>query len=245
VRVQLRLYRFLLSLYGNGDWRITDSLNPPPVDTVGHESVVFDSPDVLPLAGKPAKAQGKIREVLKAVATAQDKPFAAGPLVSGLPPEHWIVVAVVKRAIDPSRCVTLLRSRQFKVRLAPRGTDIAIEVPADDHRTALKLLVDQERRGAFSRRAPVRPMSAGAFWILSAAMFAPIPGFGALLVTHARYPDALAGKDTGEALLYALALFAAFSSIACVRPISRLVLAADRFVMRWSAILKKRLFAKR
>ncbi len=85
-------------------------------------------------------------------------------------------------------------------------------------------------------------MSAGAFWILSAAMFAPIP---ALLVTQARYPDALAGKDTGEALLYALALFAAFSSIACVRPISRLVLAADRFVMHWSAILKKRLFAKR
>ena len=88
-------------------------------------------------------------------------------------------------------------------------------------------------------------MSAGAFWILYSVMFAPIPAFAALLVTRARYPDALAGQHAGYAALYALALFFAFFSIACVRPISRLVLAADRFVMRWSAILKRRFFWKR
>lgn len=244
-RVQLRLYRFLISLYGSGDWRTTDSLNSPPVDIVGDKSVVFDSPDVLPLAGKPAKEQGKIREVLKAVATAQNQSFTAGPLVAGLPPEHWVVVAVVKCAVDPDRCVKILHSQQFKVRLAHRGTEIAVEVPAADHRAALKLLLEHERRGVFLQKGLMQPMSAGAIWILYGVMFAPIPASAALLVTSARYPDALSGQHASDAALYALALFAAFFSIACVRPISHLVLAADRFVMRWSAILKKRFFSKR
>jgi len=69
-------------------------------------------------------------------------------------------------------------------------------------------------------------MSAGAFWILYSVMFAPIPAFAALLVTRARYPEALDGQHAVDAALYALALFAAFFSIACVRPISRLGLAA-------------------
>jgi len=245
VRVQLRLYRFLLSLYGDGDWRTTDSIVSQQVEVVaGEESVVFDAPDVLPLAGKPAKELGKIREVLKAVATAQDQPLSAGPLVAGLPPEHWVVVAVVKCAVDPVRCVELLHSQQFKVRLAHRGTGIAVEVPAVDHPAALKLLLHEERRSSFLRNGSSRPMSAGALWMLFIVMFAPIPAFAALLVANARYPDALVGEHAGEAALYALALFAAFFSIACVRPISRLVLAADRFVMHWSGTLKKRFFSK-
>lgn len=244
-RVQVRLYRFLLSLYGAGDWRATGDLDSPLVEIVHDKSLVFDSPEVLPLAGKPAKETGKIREVLKAVAGAQEQPLTVGPLVAGLPPQHWVVVAVVKSGVDPSRYVKMLRSRQFTVRVLTRGADLAVEVPAAEHRAALKLLLAQERRDLFDRRAAVQRLPAAIFWTLALAMFSPIPAFAALLFAHARYPDALAGSHTGEAALYALALFFAFCSIACVRPISRLVLAADRFVMHWSAILKQRLFPKR
>jgi hypothetical protein len=240
-RVQRRLYRFLLSLYGSGDWRTADS---PPFEIHSNRAVVFDAPDVLPLAGKPAKETGKIRAVLKAVATAQDQPLAPGPLLDGLPAEDWVTIAVVEPGIDPGRCVKLLRSHQFAVQVLSRGRDLAIEVPAREHRAALKLLAAQERRGIFGRQPPVQPLATATFWMLSAAMFAPIPAFAALLITDARFPDALSGDDASEAVLYALALFTAFSSIPLVRPISRMMLTGDRLVMRGCAMLKQRLFRK-
>jgi hypothetical protein len=245
VRVQRRLYQFLLSLYGNGDWRTTDLPDSPPVVEIGGEqSVVFDAPGVWPLAGKPAKETGKIRAVLKAVATAQDEPLPAGPLVDCLPAEDWVTVAVVKRGIEPNRCVKLLGSRQFTVRVLGRGADLSVEVPAREHQAALKLLAAQKRREMDSRPEPVQPLADAIFWTTLAVTFAPIPAFPALVIARSQYPDALAGQHTGEAALYALALFAAFSSIAFVRPIAQLILTANRLVMRAWAILKQRLFRK-
>ena len=122
-RVQQRLYRFLLSLYGSGHWRASarsgEEIEVPPD---ARALTMFEAPEVLPLAGKPAKETGKIRAVLKSVAAAQDQPLAAGPLLAGLPAQYWVAVAVVKRGVDPTACVKLLRSRGLTVRVSNRGT---------------------------------------------------------------------------------------------------------------------------
>src|SRR5262245_15490181 len=75
VRVQMRLYRFLLSLYGNGVWRADEHAASP-------QPVVFDSAEAESLSGKPAKDLGKIRSVLKSVANSQDHRPAAGSLTA-------------------------------------------------------------------------------------------------------------------------------------------------------------------
>src|SRR5688500_8104695 len=76
-RVRRRLYRFLLSLYGDGQWR---AATPPPADSAS--PAVFDLPEAESFAGKPAKDIGKIRSVLKTVASSQDHRPPAGSLTS-------------------------------------------------------------------------------------------------------------------------------------------------------------------
>src|SRR5436853_2458398 len=62
-----RLYHFLILLYGDGRWNVPGQLETPksPGDT---DSIVFDTPEALPLVGKPAKSLDTIRSVLDTVA---------------------------------------------------------------------------------------------------------------------------------------------------------------------------------
>lgn len=247
-RLQLRLYRFLISLYGTGDWRTSESA---ACETDGSQSVVFDSPEVLPLAGKPAKEAGKIRQVLKAVSTAQDEPRPSGPLIGGLSSNDWMTVAVVRRRRDQERCASLLRRLKFTVRCARLGAKVAVEVPAHEYRAALLLLAEQDHRhklltssdrGAIDNRGEtVPPVSHLMFWTIIVCLFAPIPAMFAIIVTQARYPQAQAGEFTAEALLYALLLFTLCASMAFVCRIAQAVQAAGGLVQRTWVTLNRRL----
>lgn len=244
-RVQQRLYRFLLSLYGSGHWRASAQSGEAIEASSGIAPVLmFEAPQVLPLDGKPAKETGKIRAVLKSVAAAQDQPLAAGPLVAGLPAQYWVAVAIIKPQIDPTACVKLLRNHGLTVQVSNRGADTALEVLAAEHRAAIKLLLAQKRRDVFRQRAAALRIPPAVFWTLCAIVFAPVPAIAALLITEARYPDAFRDGISAEALLYALALFAAFFSVTLIRPLSRMVTAADRLVLRVWASLKRRIFRK-
>ena len=59
LRIRIRLYRFLLSLYGDGDWSAS------PQQATEPPSLVFDSADALALEGKPAKGEERIRAALR------------------------------------------------------------------------------------------------------------------------------------------------------------------------------------
>src|SRR5262245_1199784 len=76
-RLRVRLFRFLLSLYGDGRWNAAVEENGA-ASSSSNASVVFDSADALPLAGKPAKNDEQIRSVLAAVAAAQVEPQQSG-----------------------------------------------------------------------------------------------------------------------------------------------------------------------
>jgi hypothetical protein len=78
-RLKLRLYRFLLSLYGDGRWNGSDRTVK---GSQGAEPVVV-SDEVLPFSGKPAKDEHQIRAALRSVAEASDVRTKSGPFVAG------------------------------------------------------------------------------------------------------------------------------------------------------------------
>lgn len=136
-RLQIRLYRFLLSLYSNGDWTA-----PRPDPDPSADSVIFDSPSALPLAGKPPKSLGQIQAVLKSVANAQSAAPAAGPLVHGLTPEHWVTVAVAstRHAHKAFHAVEALHRSGIEVRHYAQGLRHIVEVRAGDFEEAIRFV---------------------------------------------------------------------------------------------------------
>src|SRR4029079_13056553 len=93
-RLRVRLYRFLLSLYGDGNWNAP----PLPADDVSttFNSKVID-PAPLPLGGKPAKDYVAIRKALKCVAGARENRPQAGPLAAGFCRDTWLVIASARQ----------------------------------------------------------------------------------------------------------------------------------------------------
>jgi hypothetical protein len=181
-RLQIRLYRFLLSLYGKGDWTTT----PPPrlagksVPESAADSVIFDSPDALLLRGKPAKSAGKIQSVLKAVANAQDTSRLAGPLTA----ENWVKVAGARPHGVAQRCAEFFRARGICARAVDHGHESSIEVSACEFNTAITMLPSiiaamssAKQRSDGSRRVVVRrggPPTAFTNFLVMAVMVGPI-----------------------------------------------------------------------
>src|SRR5262245_5936502 len=75
-RLRMRVYRFLLSLYGGGDWNAPEQIAERQREH--NDSVVIDA-GALPLAGKPAKGESAIRATLESVAKARENASAPGP----------------------------------------------------------------------------------------------------------------------------------------------------------------------
>jgi len=145
LRVRIRLYRFLLSLYGDGDWSASphQATEPP--------SVVFDSSDALALEGKPAKGEDRIRAALAAVASAKPNVPELGPLAAGLPPDSWVVAASSKYVWLAREGFQLLMSNGLHPRLRQHGRVTFIEVQAGERSAAFALIGDWRSR---ARSAP-------------------------------------------------------------------------------------------
>jgi hypothetical protein len=165
VRVRTRLYRFLLSLYGDGTWRACQ--RPSPRQT---EPVIFDSPGAEALAGKPARDLGKIRSVLKSVANNQDHRPEAGSLTADeVIAGCWFVVAAASANLDLIRCMDLLHSRGIQCRMQCFGDDHVIEVWGPTRHEAIDLIDENRQRlrkkwevgarlgGAWLVRSPLKP----------------------------------------------------------------------------------------
>lgn len=109
-QMRLRLYRFLLSCYGDTAWR-ADEPSEFGDETLadvhrGDTTTLLDCP----LQGKPAKTSGKMLAVLKSVSAAQDHPAEAGPLLDGKAAEEWVVaVSMREKKLDRANCQELLR----------------------------------------------------------------------------------------------------------------------------------------
>jgi hypothetical protein len=146
VRVKIRLYRFLLSLYGDGDWSAS------PQQATEPPSLVFDSSDASALEGKPAKDEERIRAALTAVASAKANVPELGPLADGLPADSWVVAATTKHHWLAREAFQLLRNNGLHPRLRDQGRESRIEVQAGERSEAFALIGDW--------RSKVRPTTA-------------------------------------------------------------------------------------
>ncbi|MDX1948601.1 MAG: hypothetical protein SFU86_24655 [Pirellulaceae bacterium] len=127
-RVRTRLYRFLLTCYGEGNW--TASSPPAPTDDAPRTAVASESPETALLHGKPAKTAGKIQAVLKAVSQANDHPLPSGPHVTGLDPESWFLIATFQGLPQSLRLTTALRKAGIPFDLRTHGQQRQVLVPA-------------------------------------------------------------------------------------------------------------------
>jgi hypothetical protein len=159
-RMRVRLYRFLLSCYRQGDWRADEAstkgdetfADVPHGDTTTLLDVTLD--------GKPAKNPGKMLAVLKSVSAAQDHPPLAGPLIHGIAEDEWIVAASARDKLKLPGCVELLRhfgiaSTCTKSELKVRHFDLDRAVRLiRSNRDGLKLETKPDRPWISPRMAP-------------------------------------------------------------------------------------------
>jgi len=149
-RLRIRLYQFLLSLYGDGQWRAPSKT---ATDSSKSHDVVIE-PGVLPLAGKPAKDDSKIRATLESVASAREHPAELGPLAAGFGRDAWVIIASAGGGIDPQLCADALKAKGIIPRLVGRYEDVTVEVLAQHAAVAAKLITSQ--RGKLLGPRPVR-----------------------------------------------------------------------------------------
>ena len=139
-QMRVRLYRFLLSCYAGSSWSTTPRRPTPQVSTESPDEAVFDTPDSAELRGKPPKSLGQIQSVLKSVANAQEHAPEPGPLVHGLEPDSWVVVAATSRMKKLNEITHALSRARCESRALVRGNKTVVEVRAADRHAAMAIV---------------------------------------------------------------------------------------------------------
>lgn len=145
-RMRVRLYSFLLTCYGEGQWRADDAR--PANAPAALETELRDEPT----QAKPARSAGEIRTVLKTLANAQDDPHAPGPLAVGLDWDSWIVVATSGSGLSIERCQYMLHAAGIQSQIDFRGRSKVLEVPAAFRQQAFALLERNKRALSVPKR---------------------------------------------------------------------------------------------
>lgn len=141
-RLRLRLYRFLLSLYGEGNWNAPKKTVQPSSDC----HAVAIGPEALPLSGKPAKDESTIRAALHSLASARELKPEPGPLMGGIDRDAWVVVASASRGLDSQLSAEALRAKGMIPRIVSRNRDVTVEVRVQHRIAAAELISSQCHR---------------------------------------------------------------------------------------------------
>ncbi len=207
-RIYARIYRFLLSCYGDGDWRADDASN---VST--ERSALEDHTDGV--AGAAPKSVEQIRSALGAIHEACGEGADPGPLTDGhLRDDDWIAVSSESALVSPVRCVRLLQKHNLKAMWIRRGDDTIVVVHAGQREQAMNLIK--------KNRETLRIRTRRAWWIGTACLgtlIGTVLGLPAIVVCIMvmRTVDRQSGVCSDEvrvligvAVIFSLFLFAAF-----------------------------------
>jgi hypothetical protein len=148
-RLRLRLYRFLISLYGEGHWNAGEVAGG---EEVSSRAGVIVADQSLPLAGKPAKDESSIRAALQSLAAGGGEKPAAGPLLAGTERSAWVVVASTTWGLDPQRSTDALIAKGIAARTVGHADDTTVEVRAVHQATAMQIIAAQFGRLALPRK---------------------------------------------------------------------------------------------
>ncbi len=148
-RLRSRLYRFLISLYGEGHWNAGDDATGNGEVSSRAGLVIAD--ESLPLAGKPAKDESLIRAALQSFAAGGGEKPAAGPLLARIERSAWVVVASTNWGLDPQRSSDALANKGIAARTVGHADDVTVEVLAVHQASAMKIIAAQLSRLALPR----------------------------------------------------------------------------------------------
>jgi hypothetical protein len=179
-RAYIRVYRFLLSQYGevqenaaaHFDSDCDDIAGVPVITDTSNMPLVDNTPDH---RGRPPKTIGKIQNVLKGIHNANDRDDEPGPLAQGLPGTIWLTVAARRERWIPEKCVRFLQQRGIPARKAARSDDVVVEVARKDFQAAAYLL-HAARPYLIATKSPLRPVWRLSFGALSGGFVGMITG---------------------------------------------------------------------
>lgn len=163
-KMQARLYRFLLSCYGDANWRAD-----APRATCDSDDPA--DPAISLAEKKPPKPVETMRKVLTSLTQAQEHPAAAGPLRDGLRASDW-VVAFSGEKTSAMRVVALLRQEGIPVRRLVQGGCHIVEVAAGVRGKALQWIEDHRDKLMRRTLSPYIPQRSCPRWLkTTAALF--------------------------------------------------------------------------
>ena len=197
-RLRLRLYRFLISLYGEGAWSAGETIAD---NELSSRTDVVVADQALPLAGKPAKGESSIRAALQSFAAgSEQKP--TGPLISGFDRNVWVVVASTKWGFQPQLSSEALLAKGITSRIVGHADDITVEVLAVHQERATAIIASQLGRlwlppavspplSPIAQRQLSEAISLAGGYLLLGLMVAPLLGVIAVDLTQQFWPEGL------------------------------------------------------
>lgn len=148
--IYARVYRFLISRYGDEDQR-EDRQAAADGDRASATAPVMPFVDNRGITtGCEPKSTGRIRQTLDRLHAANEQNPTEGPLKAGLVDEAWIIVASESGHVSPVRCRRLLRREGIAARIVRRGDDRMVEVSLEDRDRAFALI--QQNRPALKKK---------------------------------------------------------------------------------------------
>ncbi len=144
--MQVRLYRFLLSAYGSGEWQPSGA-----VEGRWQEERRRCLPTNEQLRGKQPKDSGQIGAVLSKIHSSIGEP-RCGQYYGGLGSDDWIQIASAKQNIDLARLRRSLDRRQIECSMVPLGGDRILQVRKSDYDAAVAVLVSDGHKLSSRRR---------------------------------------------------------------------------------------------
>jgi len=156
-QIYARIYQFLISCYGIGEWRTDEDADRSPDVETSHMEFVDNT--VGEHGARPKSAE-RIRATLDAVHEARGNAPSPGQRGS-LEYADWIAVASQSGAVSPKRFIRLLRLNDIESRQVRRGDDVIVEVYAGRREEAMELLERHRAELRLSRRRGLCAMLLG------------------------------------------------------------------------------------
>lgn len=158
-RLRVKLYRFLLAMYGHTDW-------PGPQDDVDNSQERAANAQLTvaepkeEFAGKQPRSRAEILQGLRNVKGLGEELAPAGPLTDGLLPNSPFVVAACRKNVEAVRITRQLRRYGLVPKIGHNGGLFQVFVTAEHAPAALQIVqrLAEARAEALSRAKGERPL---------------------------------------------------------------------------------------
>lgn len=144
-RIRVKLYRFLLAMYGQSAWPSeTADDNDKPVLAARLQVVAEPNHE---FAGKEPRTRAEILTGLRNVTGLSEELAPAGPLAAGLLPDSPVIAATFQKPQLAQAALKILQRRGFAAQVACQGRFVQVYVAASELAAASAALRENSAKG--------------------------------------------------------------------------------------------------